>query len=254
MKRLSDAAEPGPAGLKRAPAPHAPTATVEDYLALLYVFERDGQPTIATRLAEQIGVSLPTVLATVKRMVRDGWASVDKKKEIHLTSAGRNMAASVLRRHYLVELLLCKLLDVPWSRIHQEAHALEHAISDETLERLQGKLGHPATCPHGNPLPGQEKAVSHWTRLDELSAGDAGVIKRIHELAEDNRDLLVFLEANGLMPGAAFAVRDVLPFNQTMTLDVAGRPVVLGLPTAQWIFADAGAGRAKRPPSGRRRA
>ncbi|MGQ9904907.1 MAG: metal-dependent transcriptional regulator [Anaerolineae bacterium] len=214
------------------------TATVEDYLALLYVFERDGQPAIASRLAEQVGVALPTATATIKRMTRDGWVSVNERKEIHLTTAGRDIARSVLRRHFLLELLLRRVVGLPWSRIHEEAHAMEHTISQETLELLESKLKHPATCPHGNPLPGEEQAVAHWARLTDLAPGDAGVIRRIHELAEDNAELMAFLEANNMTPGAKFAVREVMPFNQTMTLDVAGKSVVLGLATARWIFAE----------------
>ncbi|MCS7061193.1 MAG: metal-dependent transcriptional regulator [Anaerolineae bacterium] len=215
------------------------TATVEDYLALLHVFERDGRPAIATRLAEQVGVALPTATATIKRMVRDGWVTVDEKKEVHLTPAGRQVARSVLRRHFLLELLLRKVLDLPWSRIHEEAHAMEHTVSEETLAQLESKLNYPATCPHGNPLPGEEQAVAHWIKLTEMASGETVIIRRIHEFAEDKADLMAFLEANNLVPGTKIVVRDVLPFNQTMTLDVAGRTVVLGMATAEWIYVEA---------------
>lgn len=227
-------------------APATATATVEDYLALLHVFERDGRPAIAARLAEQVGVALPTATATIKRMARDGWVTVDDRKEVRLTPAGREMARSVLRRHFLLELLLRKVLGLPWSRIHEEAHAMEHAISDETLALLESKLKHPTTCPHGNPLPGEEHTVAQWIRLTDLPAGSAGVIRRIHEFAEDNAELMAFLEQNDLMPGTQFVVRDVMPFNQTMTLEVGGRPVVLGLKTAEWIYAETRAGHAGR--------
>ncbi len=241
-----DAAEgQGRAAHKENPLPSA-TATVEDYLALLHVFERDGRPAIATRLAEQVGVALPTATATIKRMARDGWVTVDDRKEVRLTPAGRELARSVLRRHFLLELLLRKVLGLPWSRIHEEAHAMEHTVSDETLKLLESKLKNPTTCPHGNPLPGEEQAVAKWVKLTDLAPGSAGVIRRIHEFAEDNADLMAFLEQNDLMPGTHFVVRDVMPFNQTMTLDVEGRPVVLGLKTAEWIYAEAHSGRASR--------
>ena len=216
----------------------APTATVEDYLALIYVFERDGHAAIATRLAEQLGVSLPTATATVKRMVRDGWASVDDKKTIHLTSDGGQKARAVMRRHYLIEAMLRQVLGVPWSQVHKEAHAMEHVISDDTLVRMQKVLENPHTCPHGNPLPGEEKMIAHWVKLSELKPDESGVIRRIHEFAEDNADLMAFLEKNGLMPGAHIVVRDVMPFNETIALEVNGQPVVLGQTTAQWIYAD----------------
>lgn len=217
-----------------------PTPTVEDYLALLFVFERDGHPAIASRLAEQMGVSLPTASATIRRMVRDGWADVDegKGKEVRLTPAGRQQAGAVMQRHYLVETLLRDVLDVPWSRIHAEAHAMEHAVSDDTLARMQEKLGHPRTCPHGNPFPGSEAAVERWAPLVDLKPGEGGTISRIHELAEGNGELMAFLEQNGLMPGARFVVGEVMPFNQTLAVVVAGAPIVLGFTTAQWIYVE----------------
>jgi DtxR family transcriptional regulator, Mn-dependent transcriptional regulator len=218
----------------------APTATVEDYLSLLYIYERDSQPTIATRLAEQLGVSLPTVSATVKRMTRDGWVSVDEHKLIHLTPDGRQEARQVMRRHFLIELMLRRMLEVPWSRLHTEAHAIEHVISDDTLARMQAKLDHPRLCPHGNPFPGEEKLVARWVKLTELHPGDHAVIRRIHELAEDSGDLMAFLEKNGLMPGTRITVREVLPFNETLVVETAGGPVVLGLSAAQWVYADPG--------------
>ncbi len=217
---------------------HRTTATVEDYLALIFVLERDSVPAVASRMAEQIGVSLPTVSATLKRMVRDGWVSV-KDHEVQLTADGRKKARSVTRRHFIIEALLRDLLGVPWSRLHSEAHALEHAISDETLARAQEKLHNPSTCPHGNPMPGEEQAVAAWVSLRDMRPGDSGVIRRIHELAEDNGELMTFLEAHNLMPGARFTVRDVLPFNETMQVDTGGASVALGLRNAQWIYAEA---------------
>lgn len=214
------------------------TATVENYLALLYVFERDGQPAIATRLAEQLRVSLPTASATVKRMARDGWVRVGEHKMITLTPAGREKAGVVMRRHYLIELMLRRMLEVPWSRLHAEAHAMEHVISDDTLARLQQKLDYPRTCPHGNPFPGEEDVVARWVKLAQLRPGDRAVIRRIHELAEASAELMVFLEKNGLMPGATITVRDVMPFNDTLVVEAGGEPIVLGLGVAQWVYAE----------------
>ena len=111
-----------------------PTPTIEDYLGVVYTLERDGEAVIGARLAEWLEVSPPTVTATVKRMVRDGWVIMDGSKEIRLTPSGRAAAQSVLRRHMLAELLLARMLGVPWSQVHQEADAMEHTISSETVE------------------------------------------------------------------------------------------------------------------------
>jgi DtxR family Mn-dependent transcriptional regulator len=219
-------------------ADERPTPTIEDYLGVIYTLERDSEPVIGARLADWLEVSPPTVTATIKRMIRDGWVSMDRSKEIHLTPAGRKAAHSVLRRHMLAELLLARVLDVPWSQVHQEADAMEHTLSPETVERLAAKLEHPETCPHGNPLPGYEDRLAGLLPLTEAQAGQHLVIRRVHESAEEQPELMAYLEQHGLLPGAEITILQIMPFNETITLECAGETVVLGLAPAALIFAE----------------
>jgi len=215
-----------------------PTPTIEDYLGVIYTLERDGEAVIGARLAEWLEVSPPTVTATIKRMKRDGWVIMDEAKEIHLTSAGRQAAQSVLRRHMLAELLLARMLDVPWSQVHQEADAMEHTISTETVDRLSAKLDHPETCPHGNPLPGYGDQLQGLFPLSEARAGQRLTIRRVHESAEEKMDLMEYLEQHGLIPGASAEVREIMPFNETIVLECQGQEVVLGLVPATLVYAE----------------
>lgn len=219
-------------------ADQRPTPTIEDYLGVIYTLERDGELVIGARLAEWLEVSPPTVTATVKRMIRDGWVVMDRSKEIHLTPAGRKAARSVLRRHMLAELLLARMLDVPWSQVHQEADALEHTLSPDTVERLAAKLEHPEACPHGNPLPGYEDRLAGLLPLTEAQPGQHLVIRRVHESAEEQPELMAYLEQNGLLPGAEITILQIMPFNETITLECAGETVVLGLAPAALVFAE----------------
>jgi DtxR family Mn-dependent transcriptional regulator len=213
------------------------STTVEDYLSWIYVLERDHEPVTGVRLAELLGVTPPTVTNTLKRLARDGLIRIDKEGT-RLTKAGRESAQTVTRRHMLTEWMMLNRL--PWSRLHLEAHNLEHAISAEAENALLGELSGKETCPHGNPLPGHEQAVAGWVRLTELAAGQSVIVRRIHELAEQNVDLMAFLEANGIMPGARVRVTEVLPFNETVALEVKGNPVTLGFATARYVFVERG--------------
>src|SRR5512138_2817271 len=183
----------------------------------MYVLERDKEPVVGVRLAQLLGVTPPTVTNTLKRMVRDGLITMDKNGT-HLTKAGKQSARTVVRRHMLTEWMMVRIL--PWSKLHKEAHNLEHAISSDVETALYEEMGHPQTCPHGNPLPGCEQAVSGWIPITEAAAKDVIIIKRVHELAEYSAELLEFLESHGLMPEAQATVREVLPFNQTLTLEI----------------------------------
>lgn len=215
-----------------------PTPTIEDYLAIMFIMARDGEDIVAARLAESIGVSPPTVTMTLKRMERDGWIVNERRKGIHLTEEGCRAARSVIRRHMLTEWMLTRNLSVPWSRIHAEAHQIEHVISDDIEAHMQSNLDDPRLCPHGNPLPGYEHITADWIPLTHISPGQSVIICRIHESAEGDPELLVFLEKNQIIPGKRVSITEVLPFNQTVTITMENQEVVLGFAVAQHIYVE----------------
>jgi DtxR family transcriptional regulator, Mn-dependent transcriptional regulator len=215
-----------------------PSPTIEDYLGVIYTLARDGERVIGARLAESLDVSAPTITATLKRMERDGWIMVAENKTITLTEQGRTMAMSVIRRHMLTEWMLSRVLKLPLSELHREAHHIEHTLSTEVEERLQTEMDDPRCCPHGNPLPGFEDEVSLWQPLSQVSVDQDVVLKRIHENLEDQYESLSFLEANGLTPGTRISIIDRLPFNETMRIMVAGNPVTLGLNLADLLYVE----------------
>jgi DtxR family Mn-dependent transcriptional regulator len=226
-----------------------PTHTIEDYLMTMYALERDHGEIIAARLAEMLNVAPATVAMTFKRMARDQWITGKGHSGVHLTDTGRAAASSVIRRHMLVEWLLVKLLKIPVDQTHDEAHNLEHAISPLLELRLREILGDPHVCPHGNPFPGFEKVVKDLVPLTDLPAGELVTVRRIHEFAEDNHELLNFLIENGVFPGAKVIVYEILPFNQTLDLHVERKSVTLGFAAARLVFAErSNLPHIKRPP------
>lgn len=218
-----------------------PSPTIEDYLGAIYTLTRDGETVFGRKLADWMEVSAPTVTETVQRMVRDGWVDMHDDKSIHLTDEGLRAAASLLRRHMLTELLLARVLNVPWSKLHEEAHLLEHVFSLETTARVAMVVDDPAVCPHGNPLPGREDATRALVPLLDASAGHRYVLARIHEEVERNVRLMAFLERHHLKTGSAVELVELLPENETVTVRTDGGEVVLGLSVARrlWVAANA---------------
>jgi DtxR family Mn-dependent transcriptional regulator len=212
------------------------STTIEDYLGVMFVLERDGEPVVGVRLAELLGVSPPTVTNTLKRMLRDGLVSIDADHKMALTGPGRTAASTVMRRHMLAEWMVARM--VSWSKLHKEAHALEHALSDEVEAALVEELHDPDVCPHGNPLPGHESAVAAWIPLTRALLGTTLVVRRIHEFAEGNEDIMRFLEENRIEPGQEISVQDVLLFNQTLNLRVGDKLVAVGNAVARYIFVE----------------
>jgi len=212
-----------------------PTPTVEDYLGAIYALERDGGRVIEAKLALWLAATPPTVTATIKRMIRDGWVTMCEHHEIVFTPEGRNAAESLVRRHMLTEVMLARALGVEWPRVHQEADGTEHTFSEETTDRPDAFLGFPSTCPHGNPLPKYEHLLDQLVTLDRAEIDRPWVVARIDEEAEGDYELMAFLEGHGLVPGAAVSIGETLPFNQTLSVRIDQTEVVLGTIVATHI-------------------
>jgi DtxR family Mn-dependent transcriptional regulator len=166
----------------------------------------------------------------------DGYLRVERRKEIHLTPQGKQVAERILRRHFLLERFLTDLLGLDWVKAHQEAHRLEHAVSQEVEERLAKLLGNPTTCPHGNPIPGRlSPNPKKGTPLSQIPPGKDVELEYITEGGERDARLLGFLQDCKLIPGAKLKIIDVAPSLGTMTLRVGQNEFSLGLEAAKKI-------------------
>jgi DtxR family transcriptional regulator, Mn-dependent transcriptional regulator len=216
-----------------------PSETVEDYLQLIYTMEREGAPVIAARVKERKGVSAPTAWATLKRMERDGLVSLGRDHHIELSTAGQEKAESIIRRHMLAERLLTDILKLDWADVHDEAHKVEHAISPLIERQILKLLHNPETCPHGNPIPGLGSRRPTAMPLRRVAEGSELVVNNIAEHAEDDADLMHFLQRNHLTPGTRLLVEEVALANATITVslqDFGEQRVAVGLPTAELIL------------------
>ena len=212
------------------------THVLEDYLKAIYQLAEESQPVIAARLAAETGVSPSTIFATLRRLEKDGYVTVNRRKEIHLTAEGKTIAERIVRRHFLTERFLTDLLGLDWVKAHQEAHRLEHAISQEVEERLAKLLKNPLTCPHGNPIPGASQSVATKTMaLNDASEGQTVNLDYITEGGERDVRLLSYLQDHGLVPGARVQIVDVAPSLGMMTIKVSKEEFSLGIEAAKKI-------------------
>lgn len=214
------------------------TPTVESYLELIFMMAAERQPVIGARLAEALRVSPPTVTATLRRMVRDGYVKLNEHKEIQLTPKGQAIAEHLQRRHRVVERWLTDTLGFDWARSDAEAHKLEHAMTDEVFELLNKQLGYPATCPHGNPIPGNVRALkdSQAIALAAARAGERVRVVRISEYAENVSELLEYLGARGILPGAQLVISEVAPLNGPITFKLGSKVISLSREVARFVW------------------
>ncbi len=218
--------------------PRELTEAAAEYLMTIRYMRGEGQPVIAARLAERLGVSAATVSEMVTRLVREGLLRVDEpSRQLNLTETGRTAAERTFRRHALAEWLLTEVIGLGWAEADEEAHHLQHALSERVTDKLDELLDTPQTCPHGNPIPrdGVTPQRPAGSRMSDARPGSEITVLRVTEEAEEDARLLTFLQENAVRPGNAFVVVDVADHVGTMTLrplSGEGGDVTLGLAAA----------------------
>lgn len=207
----------------------------DDYLTAIYRLHHDeGQDVIAVRLADRLDITPPSVAGMLKRLLRDGLVHQDSRKVIHLTPEGLRRAEQMVRRHRLAECLITDVLKVPWWHAYEEAHLLEHGISDVTEPHLYETLGRPTRSPFGYPIPGPEAPRRlTMTTLADVSEGSAVEIDRVFE---EDEQLLQFFDQEGIRPGARVVLETVAPYRGTVTARLDGRLLVIGTQVARRIW------------------
>jgi DtxR family Mn-dependent transcriptional regulator len=222
---------------------------VSHYLEAIFYISNEGEAVRSARLADWLSVSRPTVTVAVRRMSRDGLVRLNARKEIELTPKGNRMAESIVRRHRIMERWLTDGLGLDWVTADEEAARLEHAVSDVVEKRLYEVLGRPATCPHGNPIPGYSEAAPDELRLTAVRAGARASVTRVSEVAEREAPLLLaYLYERKLTPGRQIKVVEIDDVAKTVRVQVAEREVTLSHETAAKLWATPiGRSRATRP-------
>jgi DtxR family Mn-dependent transcriptional regulator len=175
----------------------------EEYLETILEIEEEGITPIRARLVERLGISAAAVSEHVNRLVDHGYADLLDDRTLRLTDKGRALATSIVRRHRLAERLLVDIIGLDWEKVHREADRWEHAISAEVEEKLVELLGDPATCPHGNPIPGSGRKIdtSRTIALDKAPLGPV-TVSRISETLELDDEALALISAAHLVPGS----------------------------------------------------
>jgi DtxR family Mn-dependent transcriptional regulator len=223
--------------------PHVPTKdelpqvsrAMEDYLKAVYRLREVDKQVTTQRLADELGVTGPSVTNMVKRLAEMHLLSHTRYHGVDLTPAGEKIALEIIRHHRLLELYLAETLGYPWDEVHAEAERLEHHVSDELEARMDSALGYPTTDPHGDPIPSAEGVIPEVavTRLLDASPGEEATVVRV---SDRDPEQLRYLGGLGLYPGVCVTVVEVLPFDGPLRLLIAGKEHIIGRPLAAAVF------------------
>ena len=207
----------------------------DDALTTIYRLSHDErEEVIAARVAERLGIKPASVAGMLSRLRRNRLVRFDAGKRISLSPAGFARAEQMVRRHRLAECLLVDVLGLEWWRAYEEAHLMEHSISDVTEPLIARRLGDPTVSPFGYPIPGADDGPPlSRRRLSELAASDRVAVERVHE---EDEQLLRFFDQAGIRPGAPLAVVEVAPHLDTVTIKLGRKNQVLGLKAARRVW------------------
>jgi DtxR family Mn-dependent transcriptional regulator len=215
-----------------------PSPTLEEYLETIYKLSLTGEVR-PTPIAEAIGVSGPTVTATLKRLESQGFVT-RKGNSVLLTDEGTAQALDIVRKHRLAERFLVDVLQIPWNEAHEDACLLEHALSPRVMAALEEYLDNPEVCPHGHPIPSEDGTIAEQKGASLCEFGSGSDV-RIVSVAEDDEAMLAYLGSMGMFPGTKVSVCEVAPFKGPLMVEVNGSTYALGREVADQILVAADA-------------
>jgi DtxR family Mn-dependent transcriptional regulator len=212
----------------------APTAPTEDALRTIFVLAGRGEAVSTSALARHLRVTAPTVSSMLRRLTEHGLIERAEDHRASLTPHGAGHARHVVRRHRLLETFLVQVVGLAPHEVHAEADALEHAISDRLLDRIDEMLGRPTHDPHGDPIPRAGDAhVEGWgTRLDDAAVGGEFLVERVQDWDDA---ALQHLTDRGVVPGLTLVVVERAPFGGPLWVRFDGRDHALGEPLTRLV-------------------
>ncbi|MGB2876132.1 MAG: metal-dependent transcriptional regulator [Gaiellaceae bacterium] len=218
--------------------------SVDEYLETIYFLafpigeyrpQSSGSPTLAARVAEMLGVSRASAGEMLKRLEAEGLVERGEKKEALLTRSGRERAERVVRRHRLIERLLTDFMGYTAAEAHVHADEIGESFSDDMIERIDERLGHPKRCPHGWPVDTdfEQEENRELAPLADLAPGTRAEIVR---LAEHDGELLHWFYDQGFVPGTEVVVQEAQPAAEQLTVRLDGGQRTIAEKAAAGLF------------------
>jgi len=206
----------------------------EEYIEAIYRLEQKWGAAKTMDIARALNVVPGSVTNTIELLKRKGLVTHRPYRGVKLTDNGKKIAASIIRRHRLAERLLTDILHIDWSEVHDLACKLEHALPPEILKPLEKALGHPKSCPHGNPIPTKCGSLieEETVALSELEENSLGVIVKI---TEEKAETLQQLSQLKLTVGKKVKVKQADP-DGAITVFVEEKSALLDTETASIIY------------------
>ena len=212
--------------------------STENYLSEIYKLEQSKIKVKTNIIAKKLDISNAAVTDMLKKLSSNGLILYERYKNIQLTQTGKDYAAVIVRRHRIWEIFLNQIVGLPWDKVHDEAHRLEHSSSDELIDRIEEMLNYPEFDPHGDPIPAKDGSIpklKESTNLSKVKIGEWGKVIRVNDY--DN-EFLNYLSRIGLKLGKKITVKDKLNFDNSLLIKIGNNQINISAKLASNIFID----------------
>lgn len=190
-------------------------------------------------ISKKLDVTPAAVTDMLKKLETSKYVVSEPYVGVSLTDKGVAVGCNMVRHHRLWEAFLSQVIGLPWDKVHDEAERLEHACSDDLINRIEAFMGHPKYDPHGNPIPDKNGTIPEPLNdkaLSDFKVGESGSISRVVDFDDD---FLNYLRQHGVQLGKRIQVKEVLSFDESVVCVVGNTTVTISKKASDQIFLSA---------------
>jgi DtxR family Mn-dependent transcriptional regulator len=196
------------------------TLSEENYLKVIYSLDKQGVKKVTpTAISKALSNNPASVIDMLKRLVDKKLITYDKTKGAKLTSSGKVIAISVIRRHRLWEVFLAEKLAYEWDQVHDIAEQMEHIRSPDLADRLDKFLGFPKYDPHGDPIPSANGEMVSVSRLI-LEEAAVGKTYKVIGVKDSNPEFLQYLKRLDIGIGTTITIKEKITFDNSLMIQI----------------------------------
>lgn len=223
--------------------------SMEEYLRTIYSLNEEGRQAGTTEIASSLGIKPSSVTEMLKKLSDEGYVKYEAYQGAELTNKGSKVASKLTRKHRLLERFLTDILKLGKNNIHEQACAMEHALSDEAEDALCRVLKQPEHCSDDKKtIPPCDKDIPSCMVCDEVPATSEReeTIIPLSDLREGQEGLVTFIRGGrracqrladlGLTKDTPVKIVNSAPFQGPVEISVRGTNIAVGRRLATRIF------------------
>ena len=227
---------------------------IEEYLEAIYNLTQNGQATTTSAISEHLNVALSSAIDMLKALADEKFIYYSPDQSVSLAPRGLGVGEKITRKHRLLERFLHDMLKLGKEKVHDEACAMEHTLSDEAEQSLCQTLKEPYKCPDdGKLIPPCNLNFSSCQECKDAGRGNFEAIQKRSEnvvalsaLKEKQEGTISFIRGEnrilrrlcdmGLTPGTRISISRIAPLRGPVEVCVRGCKLALGEEIASNVF------------------